>query len=312
MPRQPDHGRTALPTPMTATLPGKSRPLAAIVAVLALLAAAPWPAARAADAGSAPVADFLFLGSYHMNNPGRDVHNTQADDVLADKRQREIAEVARLVERYRPTKVFVEVEPASQARIDAEFAASCHGERALEADEVEQLGYRIACDAGLPGVIGVDWGELGPIKDVDSIDYLKAIERHGQQAQRERDLRIGKEVAAKDQRVLDQGSVRDMLLRLNSSEWLAANARAYFRIGLYGTQADPIGANWVMLWFGRNLYIFNNIVRRTEPGDRVLVIYGAGHGNWLRQLAAESGFFHLQDTGRWLRADAPTETEGNR
>lgn len=285
-----------MPTPS----PMKSR-MSAVVAALAL-AFAPWPAARAA--GPAPAADFLFLGSYHMDNPGHDVHNTRADDVLAGKRQREVAEVARLVERYRPTKVFVEVDVASQARIDGEYAASCRGERPLARNEVEQLGYRIACDAGLPGVIAVDWNDLGPIKDEDSVDYLQAIERHGQQAQRREDLRIGAEVAAQDQRTLDEGSVRDMLLWLNSPERLAANARAYFRIGLYGTQSDAIGANWVMLWFGRNLRIFDNIVRRTEPGDRVLVVYGAGHGNLLRQLAADSGFYRLQDTERWLRGDA--------
>lgn len=271
-------------------------------AALILFVPALWSAAHAAK----PVtADFLFLGSYHMGNPGRDVHNMKADDVLSEKRQREIAEVARLVERYRPTKVFVEVKTASQARIDGEYVASCHGKRPLERDEVEQFGYRIACDAGLPGVIAVDWNDLGPIKDEDSIDYLKAIERHGQQAQRQEDLRIGGEAAARDQQALDRGSVRDMLSRLNSPEWLAGNARAYFRIGLYGTQADPIGANWLTLWYARNLYIFDNIVRRTEPGDRVLVIYGAGHGNWLRQLAADSGFYRLQDTQRWLDDGSP-------
>ena len=93
----------------------------------------------------------------------------------------------------------------------------------------------------------------------------------------------------------------DALLRLNSPDWLRANARAYFRIGLYGTPDDPIGANWDMLWYGRNLAIFNNIVRATKPGDRVLVIYGAGHGNWLRQLATDSGMYRVEDTARWLR-----------
>jgi hypothetical protein len=273
--------------------------IAAALCVLATFSTS--GAVRAAEPG--PSADFLFLGSYHMDNPGRDVHNTQADDVLAGKRQREIAEVARLVERYRPTKVFVEVETTSQARIDGEYAASCAGTRPLGRNEVEQLGYRIACDLGLPGVVAVDWNDLGPIRDEASIDFLAAVERHGQQAQREEDLRLGGEVAARDQQVLDQGTVRDMLLRLNSPEWIEANAHAYFRIGRYGTQSDPAGANWVALWFARNLYIFNNIVRKTEPGDRVLVVYGAGHGNWLRQLAADSGFYRLQDTQRWLRAD---------
>ena len=33
----------------------------------------------------------LVLGTYHMSNPGRDVHNMQADDILSPKRQQEIA-----------------------------------------------------------------------------------------------------------------------------------------------------------------------------------------------------------------------------
>lgn len=273
-----------------------------ITFAIALMAMAP-NARAASDPETTPVADFLFLGSYHMGNPGRDVHNTKADDVLAGKRQREIAEVARLVERYRPTKVFIEAGTASQARVDAEYAASCRGERPLGADEVEQLGYRIACQVGLPGVIAVDWNSLGPIRDEASVDYLAAIERDGQQVERERHMRIGSADAARAQQVLDGGTIRDMLVHLNSPAWLAANARAYFRIGLYGTTEDAAGANWMMLWFGRNQRIFNNIVRRTEPGDRVLVIYGAGHGNLLRQLAVDSGYFRLQDTQRWLNAD---------
>ena len=32
-------------------------------------------------------AGYLFVGSCHMNNPGRDVHNTQADDVYLPRRQ---------------------------------------------------------------------------------------------------------------------------------------------------------------------------------------------------------------------------------
>lgn len=279
------------------------------IAAFALLAIAPalataQPAVAPADAPAAPVAGLLIVGSYHMANHNRDVHNTRADDVLAAKRQQEIAEVARLVERYRPTKVMVEVRPSSQLKLDAEFAASCKGDRPLGPDEVEQLGYRIACDLGLPGVTGVDWNDLGPIANESSVDYLASIERHGQQAQRARDMAIGNARAARDQAVVDHGSIGDMLRHLNSPEWIAANARAYFRIGLYGTADDATGADWVMLWHGRNLRIFNNIVRNTVPGDRVLVVYGAGHGNLLRQYAAESGFYRLEDTSRWLREDA--------
>ena len=280
---------------------GLLRPAGAAALLLAGLASS--ADARPADAGTGPVASMLFVGSYHMANHNRDVHNTRADDVLAPKRQQEIAELARLMERFRPTRIMVERSPSSQAKLDAEFAASCKGTRPLGPDELEQLGYRIACDLGLPGVIAVDWNDLGPIATEDDVDYIASIERHGQQAQRARDMEIGNAQAARDQAVLDNGSIGDMLRYLNSPERLAANAHAYFRIGLYGTDDDATGANWVMLWHGRNLRIFNNIARATSPGDRVLVIYGAGHGNLLRQYAADSGFFRLEDTGRWLRDD---------
>ena len=148
-------------------------------------------AAATADAGNGtagsngtpPEADFLFIGSYHMGNPGLDVTNTQADNVLSAKRQAEIVEVARLIERYRPTKVMVEADTTHQQKIQDEYQASCKGKRPMEADETEQLGYRIACDSGLGSVLAVDWNDLGPIKDEASIDYPKAIERHQQQAQ---------------------------------------------------------------------------------------------------------------------------------
>jgi len=273
-------------------------PLAAAALMASLICAAATPATD-----PAPDADFLFVGSFHMNNPGRDVHNTHADDMLAPKRQKEIADVARLIARFKPTKIMVEAEPKSQAKLDEAFAASCKGGQPLKRDEVEQLAFRIACDQKLKGVVAVDWNDMGPIKSEESIDWTKAIERHGQQAQRAQDDAIGKALADEDQRTLDKGTVGDMLMRLNSPEWMRANAHAYFRIGLYGTEDDPVGANWDMLWYGRNLTIFNNIVRRTQPGDRVLVIYGAGHGNWLRQLATDSGKYRVQDTQRWLKAD---------
>jgi hypothetical protein len=245
-------------------------------------------------------ADFLFVGTYHMDNPGRDVHSSRVDDVLTEKRQNEIKEVARLLERYRPTKVMVESDATTQDKLDDRFYKSCHESQPLTRNEVQQLGFRIACDLRLPGVIAVDWNELGPIKDEDSIDYMKAVERHHQQKQYQDHFALGEVIAQQDLSTLQHGTVLDMLKRLNSAEWLRANAEAYFRIAQLGTPDDPIGANWVQLWFGRNLTIFNNIVRNTKPGDRVLVIYGAGHGNYLRQLAADSGMYRVHDPLTWL------------
>lgn len=263
------------------------------------------PFAAGGTYAASPRADFLFVGSYHMDNPGRDVVNVAADDVLAAPRQREIEEVARALARYRPTRVMVEVDSGRQAEVDRDYAASCRGERPLARNEVEQLGFRIACAAGLDTVFAVDAGDLAPGVDLTQVDYQAGVARHGQQSHYDAFVRDLEAWSAASQQVLAKGSVLDMLRRLNSDAWLATNARSYHEIGLLGTQADPVGARWVRYWFGRNLAIFNSIVRNTEAGDRVLVIYGAGHGNHLRQLAADSGDYRVHAPLPWLAGDGP-------
>lgn len=247
-----------------------------------------------------PEAEFLFIGSYHMGNPGLDLVNTKADDVLGEKRQREIAEVVRLLDRYRPTKVMLEIDLDRQAEISEKFSSSCKGKRPLDKSEREQLGFRVACDMGLKTVYAVNLDALTPVKDPDSIDYLKAVERHHQQAQYAELLADLGVWNAEDQQVLNDGTVLDMLKHINSDAWLHRNAMSYYEIGRLGSPSDPVGASWVQYWFGRNLAIFNTIARNTDKGDRVLVIYGSGHSNLLRQFATDSGLYKIHQPLDWL------------
>lgn len=142
---------------------------------------------------------------------------------------------------------------------------------------------------------------MTPVSDPDSIDYVKAIERLHQQTQYNEFLNHLKLEEQKDQEVLDSGTVLEMLVHLNSEQSFRENAEDYFRLSLLGTQTEPVGAKWVQYWFGRNLAIFNNIVRNTESGDRVLVIYGAGHDNYFRQFASDSGLYSVQHPLRWFK-----------
>jgi hypothetical protein len=43
-----------------------------------------------------------------MANPGRDIFNMQADDVLSPKRQQEIAQIVEVLKKFQPTKIAVE------------------------------------------------------------------------------------------------------------------------------------------------------------------------------------------------------------
>jgi hypothetical protein len=48
-------------------------------------------------------ATLMILGSHHLDNPGRDHVNFQADDVLSAKRQREVRQLVALLKQFRPT-----------------------------------------------------------------------------------------------------------------------------------------------------------------------------------------------------------------
>jgi hypothetical protein len=91
----------------------------------------------------APRAEVLVLGVYHMANPGHDIFNTKADDVLAPKRQQEIAELAQVLKKFAPTKIAIEADVWSQ-RVPKEYSDYLAGRYTLTRNEIDQIGYRLA------------------------------------------------------------------------------------------------------------------------------------------------------------------------
>src|SRR5512142_3303960 len=101
--------------------------------------------------------EVMILGTYHMANPGQDIHNLKADDVLVDKRQRELADVAASLAKFKPTKVAVEspVENGAPAKV-AKYHDYLAGKLADSRNEVVQVGFRLAKVMKLPEVYGID------------------------------------------------------------------------------------------------------------------------------------------------------------
>ena len=246
----------------------------------------------------------MILGTYHMANPGQDLINLEADDVLAPKRQQEIEELVRRLKVFRPTKIAVEVDPQDQDELHERYRAYCEGRRALERTEVEQIGFRLARTLGHPRLYPVDWFRDEPI-DPKDVDFFAFAREHGQQPLLDRIFAEGERHAAKEKAVLEQGTVSDLLRYLNHPSALRRSHRVYFTIARIGEGDRYPGAQWVQHWYGRNLKIFINLTRLVEsPDDRILLIIGAGHVYLLRQFAKESGFFQLESPLRYLRLDS--------
>ena len=81
-----------------------------------------------------------------------------------------------------------------------------------------------------------------------------------------------------------------MCMRLNRDEGIRKNICDYLKIAQIGLGNQYPGANWVAhSWYARNLKIFVNLTRFTKSnGERVLLIIGAGHLGFLKQLVRDS------------------------
>lgn len=62
------------------------------------------------------------------------------------------------------------------------------------------------------------------------------------------------------------------------------------------------GADLVSDWFRRNMRIYTNIVRLIDSAEeRILVIYGAGHLEWLRYALGSNPGIHLRKLAEFVQ-----------
>jgi len=253
----------------------------ALLGTAALTAlAAPARAQAPASPDSARRPEVLVLGVYHMANPGRDVYNVEADDVLAPKRQREIAELVAVLKRFQPTKIAVEASPRSDlAKRYADYVA---GTRPLSRNEVEQIGFRLAKELGHLAVHPADADGEFPLPRV--LKYAKATGQGGRLDSQM--TQVGEWVKATDE-YLKTHTVLQTLRYLNSDANVAREVGWHYLIARYGEPYDYAGPDLLAEWYRRNLRIYNEVAKLVAaPHDRVLVIFGSGHLGWLRQIFA--------------------------
>jgi len=250
-----------------------------------------------AQPSPAPVrAEVLVLGVYHMANPGHDIFNTQADDVLAPKRQAEMAQVTAALARFHPTKIAVEGDVFDD-RIPKRYAEYVAGTHELTRNEVEQIGFRLAKELGHKTIYPADVDGEFPWQHV--VNYAKASGRSN-----ELDA-IMNEIGSMVKRqnaYLASHTILETLLYLNADEKVADDVGFYYREAQFGEPGDWAGADLVADWFRRNMRIDSNVVKLVDsPNERILVIFGSGHLGWLQHDFASNPNLRLRKLAEFAK-----------
>jgi Family of unknown function (DUF5694) len=251
----------------------------------------------------------LLLGTFHMDNPNRDVANVAADDILSQKRQAELEALIDRLAAFQPTKIAVEVpfrneqgeqtlgEGRRNALYTDQYADYLAGNGEPDRNEVYQLAFRLGKRLGIKQIYGIDYPlnlPMGPV--------MQFAQQNGQGALLQQSMTDAKDTAATLSQRLTSSSLIEYFSYLNRPETLASLHRPYLKYPVrVGQDQNYVGADMVAEWYKRNLRIFANLVRIAGQGDRIFVLFGMGHAHLLRQLIEDSDEFELVDPLTYLK-----------
>lgn len=271
--------------------------LAGLAALFLPTAAFAWPA------GPEPV-QVMVLGTYHMSNPGQDLHNARIDPVTTPEKQAQLEAVVEALARFRPTAVAIErVAPDQTSLLDPGYAGFTPSRLLSDPDERVQIGYRLAHRLGLERVFAIDEQDRDgqpPYFPYEGVQRWAEANGDG-----ERLAALHGEIAAMIsdlERRQTSETVGQLLASINTPERALWDQGFYARLMGFGAGDDQPGAVLNGRWYARNAQIFARLLQVARPGDRIVVVYGSGHNYWLRQMVATTPGFQLVEPVDYLPA----------
>jgi hypothetical protein len=277
---------------------GFMKPIA-IAAALGLAACATAPATPPASSDAA--IQVMVLGTWHFGGSETDLISTTTDSPLTPQRQRELDEAAAALAAFKPTAIVVERVTAAPDYLDPGFAAFTPADLQTKVDERVQVAYRLAVKAGVARVYGID--EQPTEGEPDYFPFSKVMEHAGAAGQADAASAMIAKVQAlvgEETKRLAAMTMREALAEANSG--LMSSADFYYELLKFDAGEAQPGAELNAYWFMRNAKIFAKIVDVARPGDRIVVVYGAGHKHWLDHLALHTPGFERVDPVDYLRA----------
>lgn len=244
--------------------------------------------------------EVMVLGTYHFAGSDSDLVSVETDDVRSEKRQRELARVAEALAKFKPTAIAVERETTAPDFVDPKFAEFTPDALAKTKNEREQIGYRLAKEAGVTRVYGID--EQPSKGEPDYFPFGRVAEHATSSGQGEAFNTLLAGLRARIDKAngeLARMAIADALIEANGGALSAPDF--YYEIAKFDVGEDQPGAELEGYWFMRNAKIFSKLMQVAEPGDRIVVVYGAGHKFWLDHLAEHTPGFVKVDPVPYLK-----------
>ena len=250
----------------------------------------------------------MILGTFHfVNLAPHDIH-VKPDDMMSPKRQNEIAALVEALKAYAPTMIALEVPSEFNAELNVYYRQHREGTwdpsespalPRLERTEIFQIGFRLAQELSHTRVYAIDEMTYKPLERMESFAKSNGYDEflaHRENANRKEESEINRSIRTK--------TIVQLIMEMSSEEHAVESNRRYIEDVRFGNQTEPPGVDVLVEWIRRDVLIFQNLYNITKGrvGERILVIFGAGHVYRLRELVESSPDFHLVEPTEFLRS----------
>ncbi|MRX26594.1 DUF5694 domain-containing protein [Kangiella sp. HZ709] len=224
----------------------------------------------------------MIIGTEHFANPGQDLINKKVDSVLTPKKQQELQDISNSLMRFKPTLVAVEEQALEPAYVSKDYYQFTKADLLKEPNETVQVGYRLAKMANLKHVYGIDEQPSDGEPDYFPADkfFKHLADTKQQEAFNLAFANIKNELDgffAKHKKE----HLGNYLAQLNSKGSPVISLSFYLEMLKYDQGEKQPGAEVFAYYMMRNTKIASKLLDVAKPGDRVVVVYGAGHKAWL-------------------------------
>lgn len=258
--------------------------------------------------------DILLVGFDHLSQMD---NGTATSDIFSSKKQKEIILLAEKLKSFAADMILVEKEASEQKTLDSLYRSFVKGKIQLSdiengASETFQVGFRLARMLQLNRVFGIDHYESTSQSLLDSgknIDVFK----NGLGAL----INIARPLKKSVQK--DSLSIYEYIKIMNQPEMINLSYNALFNLPAYVIEGEfsengtntvdigsidnrYIGAEYITLFYNRNLKIYSNILNTQldQNSKRIILIMGQLHIGVLMDLLKHNSRYNVRDISDYL------------
>ena len=242
----------------------------------------------------------FMVGSFHFEYYNLDAHVTDKKlqvDIKSPQKQAELKQLLDYIAKFKPTKIAVE-SGRNTGYLMKRYRDYKNGTYELKKDEREQIGFRLMERFRLDTIYGVDdWtlaDALSESKDSNAVrPILDSIFRDWDFRSNDTISKLYSAWYGYNDQLAKKIPLLTHFRYLNSDKALMRGYGAYLNGDF--TLGNTRGADALALhWYSRNLRIYRHIQQiTTSPDDRILILFGAGHIQILKQLFESSPEYKL-------------------